>query len=100
MCVRRSQTRRDEIILVLLFGIPRMNPELAWMVAIFWIGREPRCEVSMAPAFQTVRTAFRGSHLAIFPDIGTHSSGLLALNARPIERLTLALVVAAAAVPR
>ena len=25
----------------------------------------------------------RGSHLAIFPDIATHSSGLLALNARP-----------------
>src|SRR5215831_3499026 len=25
----------------------------------------------------------RGSHLAIFSDIGTHSSGLLALNARP-----------------
>jgi hypothetical protein len=54
-----------------------MNPELAWMVAIVWIGRKPRCEVSMAPAFQTVRTA----HLAIFPDTGTHSSGLLLLNA-------------------
>ena len=40
----------------------------------------------------------RGSHLAIFPDIGTHSSSLLALNA--IEGLTPALVVAAAAVPR
>jgi hypothetical protein len=25
----------------------------------------------------------RGSHLAIFPDIGTHSSGWLVLNARP-----------------
>ena len=41
-------------------GIPRMNLELAWMVAIFWIGRKPRCEVSMAPAFQTVRTALAG----------------------------------------
>src|SRR6516164_8528516 len=41
----------------ILFGIPRMNPELAWMVAIFWIGRKPRCEVSMASASQTVRTA-------------------------------------------
>jgi hypothetical protein len=30
------------------------------MVAIFWIGRKPRCEVSMAPAFQTVRTALEG----------------------------------------
>jgi len=27
------------------------------MVAIFWIGRKPRCEVSMASASQTVRTA-------------------------------------------
>ena len=26
------------------------NSELAWMVAIFWIGRKLRCEVSMAPA--------------------------------------------------
>jgi hypothetical protein len=34
-----------------------MNPELAWMVAVFWIGRKPRCEVSRAPSFQTVRTA-------------------------------------------
>jgi hypothetical protein len=25
-----------------------MNPELAWMVAIFWIGRQPIDEVSMA----------------------------------------------------
>jgi hypothetical protein len=24
-------------------GIPRMSPELAWMVAIFWIGRKFRC---------------------------------------------------------
>ena len=31
-------------------GIPRMNPELAWMVAIFWIGGKPGGEVSMAPA--------------------------------------------------
>src|SRR5262249_10471466 len=30
--------------LVSRIGIPRMNPELAWMVAIFWIGRKPRCE--------------------------------------------------------
>jgi hypothetical protein len=37
-----------------------MNPELAWMVAIFWIGRKPRCEVSMASASQTVRTALEG----------------------------------------
>src|SRR5262245_48469895 len=44
----------------ILFGIPRMNPELAWMVAIFWIGRKPRCEVSMASASQTVRTALEG----------------------------------------
>src|SRR5262249_17830443 len=29
----------------------------------------------------------RGSHLAIFPDIGTHSSGVLALNARPSKVL-------------
>jgi len=43
-----------------LIGISRMNPELAWMVAIFWIGRKPRCEVSMAPAFQTIRTALEG----------------------------------------
>jgi len=26
--------------LVSRIGIPRMNPELAWMVAIFWIGRK------------------------------------------------------------
>jgi len=37
-----------------------MNPELAWMVAIFWIGRKPRCKVSMASASQTVRTALEG----------------------------------------
>ena len=38
-----------------------MTPELlAWMIAIFWIGRKPRCEVSMASAFQTVRTALEG----------------------------------------
>ena len=24
-------------------GIPWMSPELAWMVAIFWIGRKFRC---------------------------------------------------------
>src|SRR6516165_3026527 len=60
-----------------------MNPELAWMVAIFWIGRKPRCEVSMASASPDCPNGVRGSHLAIFPDIGTHSSGLLALNARP-----------------
>src|SRR5262249_51791727 len=41
-------------------GIPRMNPELAWLVAIFCIGRKPRCEVSMASASQTVRTALEG----------------------------------------
>jgi hypothetical protein len=35
-----------------LVGIPRMNPELAWMVAIFWIGRKPMCEVSMASALE------------------------------------------------
>ena len=27
--------------LVSRIGIPRMNPELAWTVAIFWIGRKP-----------------------------------------------------------
>src|SRR5262249_50821831 len=26
------------------------QPGPAWMVAIFWIGRKPRCEMSMAPA--------------------------------------------------
>src|SRR5262249_60335655 len=25
---------------LLLIGVPRMNPKLAWMVAIFWIGRK------------------------------------------------------------
>ena len=59
-----------------------MNTELVWMVAIFWIGRKPMCEVSMASASQTVRTA------------------LVGLERTTIERLTLALVVAAAAVPR
>src|SRR5262245_35503807 len=34
---------------LLLIGIPRMNAELAWMVAIFRIGRKPRCEVSPLP---------------------------------------------------
>jgi hypothetical protein len=29
-----------------------MNPELAWMAAIFWIGRKPRCEVSLNAAAQ------------------------------------------------
>jgi hypothetical protein len=43
-----------------LFGIPRMNPELAWMVAIFWIDRKPRCGVSMVSASRTVRTALEG----------------------------------------
>ena len=42
----------------------------------------------------------RGSHLAIFPDIGTHLLRLVGLERTTIERLTLALVVAAAAVPR
>jgi len=40
----------------------------------------------MASASQTVRTALEGSHLAIFLDIGTHSSGLLVLNAHAPER--------------
>ena len=43
-----------------LIEIPQMNPELACTVAIFWIGRNPRCEVSMASASQTVRTALEG----------------------------------------
>src|SRR5262249_47688492 len=60
---------------------------LAWMVAIFWIGRKPRCEVSMASASQTVRTALEGLIWPIFPDIGRHSSGVLALNARPSDVL-------------
>src|SRR5262245_766919 len=63
-----------------------MNAELAWMVAIFWIGRKPGCEVSMASASQTVRTALEGL-IWRFPDIGMHSSGVLALNARPSKVL-------------
>src|SRR5262249_5412720 len=41
-------------------GVPRMNPELAWMVAIFLDWRKLRCEGSMASASQTVRTALEG----------------------------------------
>ena len=66
-----------------LIGIPRMNTELAWMVAIFWIDRNPRCEVSNGFGIPDRPNGVRGSHLVIFPDIGTDSSGLLALNARP-----------------
>jgi len=56
--VRGGRRRRNSKSSVKnLVGIPRMSPELAWMVAIFWIGRKPRCEVSMASASQTVRTA-------------------------------------------
>ena len=53
-----------------------MNPELAWMVAFSGLAGslDARCRW---PTFQTVR------HLAIFPDIGTHSSSLLLL--KPIE---------------
>jgi len=29
-----------QVIETISIGIPRMNPELAWMVAIFWIGRK------------------------------------------------------------
>src|SRR5215470_19729738 len=49
----------------------------------FLDGRKPRCEVSMTSASQTVRTALEGVIWRFSPDIGTHSSGLLALNARP-----------------
>src|SRR5262245_11860489 len=66
-----------------LFGDPRMNPALAWMVAIFWIG------VRGVDGFgiPDCRNRVRGSHLAIFPDVGTHSSNLLALNARPSRKV-------------
>ena len=60
-----------------------MNPELAWMVPIFWIARKPRCEGVDGFGIPDCPNGVRGSHLAIFSDIGTHSSGLLALNARP-----------------
>jgi len=72
-----------------------MNPELAWMVAI----RKPRCEVSMAPAFQTVRTALEGL-IWRFSLTWDALLRFVGLERTTIERLTLALVVAAAAVPR
>ena len=76
-----------------------MNPELAWMVAIFWIGRKLRCEVSMAPTFQTVRTALEGL-IWRFSLTWDALLRFVGLERTTIERLTLALVVAAAAVPR
>ena len=41
-------------------GIHRMNPELAWMVAIFWIGRKPGEQGVNGSGIQTVRTALEG----------------------------------------
>jgi hypothetical protein len=39
-----------------------MNPELAWMVAIFWIGRKPRCIDGFG--IPDCSSDVRGSHLA------------------------------------
>ena len=84
-------TKRPIRILLFIrtpFRIPRMNSELAWMVAIFWMGRKLRCEVSMASAFPDCPN-FLNRH-ALLQFVG--------LEQTTIGRLTRALVVAAAPV--
>ena len=66
-----------------------MNPELAWMVAIFWIGRKPRCELSMASASQTVRTAVAPSGLTlcgtvVMPLCCRHGGGAKVAPLKPV----------------
>ena len=76
-----------------------MTPELARMVAIFSIAGSPDPRRGRLPAFQSSRMAFEG---LIWP-FPWHSDALLpsvALERMTIERLTLALVAAAAAVPQ
>ncbi len=41
-------------------GIPQMTPELAWMVAIFWIAGSPDPSGGRLPAFQASPNGVRG----------------------------------------
>jgi hypothetical protein len=80
-------------------GIPRMNLELTWMVARFWIAEKPAGVVWMAAG---IAGSPNGVEDLIWP-FPWHSDTLLpsvALEPVTIERLMLALVVAAVAVPQ
>jgi len=56
-----------------------MTPELAWMVAIFWIAGSP--DWGPAPGIPGVPNSVRGTDLAVFLGIRTQSSRRLLLNA-------------------
>jgi hypothetical protein len=62
-------------------GIPRMNPELTWMVAIFWIARKSEWEVWMATDIAGSPNGVEGLIWPFFLGIRTHSSCRLLLNA-------------------
>jgi len=49
-----------------------MNPELEGMVAIFWIGQKPRCEVVDGFGIPDCPNGVRESQLAIFRDTLPH----------------------------
>src|SRR5215813_10991481 len=66
----------------ILFGIPRMNPELAWMVAIFWIGRKPRCSPALNHLAKIVRMRMRRNPISL------RKRGRAACNlTRPVRKL-------------
>ena len=74
-----------------------MNPELTWMVGVSEPAGSPDARGWMAPDIPDVRAVF---DCLIWP---WHLDALIpsvALECMTVERLTLALVVAAAAVPR
>src|SRR5215813_11253332 len=64
-------------------NIPRMNPETGVDGSNFLDWPETWVRGVDGFGIPDCPNSVKGFHLAIFPDIGTHSSGLLALNARP-----------------
>ena len=76
----RRERGRPPVEVLNSIGIPRMNPELAWMVAIFWIGRKPMCEVYRAPGTRRLKIALHRhsvladhSSLPSQPPVADHS---------------------------
>ena len=76
-----------------------MNPELAQIVAIFRTGWKPRFGLRPAPGFPGIPNGGEGLIWPFSLAFG-HTPAVCALERMTIERLMLALVVAAAAVPR
>ena len=81
-------------------GIPRMNTEQMRMVAAFWIAKKLGPEVGRIPGIPGAANNVRGTDLAVFLGISDTLLPSVALERMTIERLMLALVVAAAAVPQ